>query len=465
MSAYPLVSVYIPCCNYGKYLPKAIESVITQLHTNWELFIVDEASDDETSTVAEQYRQRLPEKIRVIRNEQPAGLQKVANSVLGLATGKYMMRLDADDWLDESALLLMVAKLESEPSLGLVYGNYYYTDAQGKVVGIERRHKLGEEDLTGQIPPHGACTMFSARALKAVGGYSEDVNAQDGWELWYKLSKRVGVANLEAPLFYYRQHNVSLSRDSSRLLAARAQIFERMGAGLDGSYVPSCISVLGVRESYPGFEGVPFRMFEGRSLLEIAIDNAAKSARTTHVVVSTESERVLAFAADLENRGKVPPHVRLLRSERTSGTSNVPIREVMLEAGDQFREREGRSPDIVTFLSIHAVRRRAGHIDKALNLLRITESDSVVSVEEEREPLFTHGPNGLHLINPGRFHELAYDRERVYRFNGAILAAWWEVLMSGGLVGDKIAYVEMSGKDSLQIKDPSVLERRADVHL
>jgi glycosyltransferase involved in cell wall biosynthesis len=457
MNGYPLVTVYIPCRNYGRFLTKAVESVFAQLHENWELFIVDEASGDDTLEVAERLRQRAPDRVRVIHNEACVGLQKVANTVLGLATGRYMVRLDADDWFDESALLLMVAKLESSPNLGLVYGNYYYTDADGNVLGIERRHKLGVEDLSGQLPPHGACTMFGVRALKAAGGYSEEIDAQDGWELWYKLSKRVGVANLDAPLFYYRQHGTSLSRDSSRLLTARARIFERIGAALDGNYAPSCVSVIGVRESYPGFEGVPFRTYGGQSLLELAILNAAASTRTSHVVVSTESERVLAFAKELERDGRVPSHVRLLRAKNAATDPSVPIRGIMLEAGEFCRGLLGAAPDIVTFLSIHAVHRRAEHIDKALNLLRITESDTVVSVTEEREPLFDHGPNGLRLINPGRFHELAYDRERVYRFNGAILASWWEILQSGSLLGDKIAYVEMSSEDSLQIKSPSML--------
>ena len=58
--------------------------------------------------------------------------------------------------------------------------------------------------------PHGACTMFRTRALKNVGGYSEDANAQDGWDLWYKLAERIGAINIQTPVFYYRQHGKSM---------------------------------------------------------------------------------------------------------------------------------------------------------------------------------------------------------------------------------------------------------------
>lgn len=71
-----------------------------------------------------------------------------------------------------------------------VYGNYFYVNADGEVLGVERRHRLGTEDKVGYLPLHGACTLFSTRALKAFGGYLENIDAQDGWVFWYKLCNR-----------------------------------------------------------------------------------------------------------------------------------------------------------------------------------------------------------------------------------------------------------------------------------
>lgn len=449
--APPLVTVYIPCHNYGCYLAQAVESVVNQLYTHWELILIDEASSDDTFDVAQRVRHFAPEKISVLHNRLPLGLQRVANRVLSQAKGKYIIRLDADDWLDEGALLLMVAKLESDPSLGLVFGNYYYTDPSGKVIGVERRDRLDAGKNVAYFPPHGACTMVCTRALKSVGGYSEDVNAQDGWELWYKLSRRVGVARIDSPVFYYRQHAESLSRDEQRLLVARSKIFDRLGQGLEGSFRPSCMAVIGVRESYPGFSGVPYRDYEDKSLLTHALESAVGADLISDVVVSSESLSVLEYSESLELLGKVGKHRRLLR-ERAAALDFVPFREIMLHAGESYNDKFGTYPDIVVFLSIHAVRRQSFHINKALNVLRITGSDSVISVREEREPLFTHGEVGLKLLNPGRLQDLSYDRERLYAFNGAVIAVWWEVLLSGDLLGQKIGYVEMSAEDSLQIK-------------
>lgn len=458
LKSLPLVTVYVPCRNYGRFLAQCVESVFNQLYTNWELFIIDEASEDNTASIAENLRQRRPNQITIIQNTEPLGLQKLANHVLGIANGKYTMRLDADDWLDEGALLLMISKIEACPDIGLVYGNYFYANAEGEVLGMERRHRLGTEDKVGHLPPHGACTLFRTRALKAVGGYSEDINAQDGWELWYKLCNRVGAVSMDMPVFYYRQHATSLSRDHQRLLTARMRIFAQIGNGLEGGYKPSCVAVIPVRESYPGFEDVPYREFHGSSLLERAIRSAAETKVVSQLIVSSHSQRVLDFATDLEAQGKVPRHARLLRDNSDKNMTKLPIWDIMLQAGKFHEELNGSSPDIVMFLSIHALNRRPEHVEKAINVLRITDSDSVVSVKEEREPIFSHGPTGLQLLNPGRFQELTYDRERLYSFNGAIIGVWWEVLKQKCFLGKKISYIEMTSHDSIQIKSPEMLD-------
>jgi glycosyltransferase involved in cell wall biosynthesis len=456
----PLVTVYTPCRNYGHFLSKAVQSVMDQLYQSWELFIIDEASDDETLAIAKQFQSQDPQRIKVIHHEKPLGLQKVANHVLSLAKGAYIMRLDADDWLDEGALLLMAAKLESDPDCGLVYGNYYYTDEQGKVLGAERRLKPGTENTSAHaVPPHGACTMVSTRALKSVGGYSEDINAQDGWELWFKLLNRVKSAQLDLPLFYYRQHQQSLSKDRERLLNARAEILRKARHSLAGSYQPTCLAVIPVRESYPDWQGVPYEEINGKSLLELALDSAHLAKGVTDVAVSSESQSVLDFAQILE-QSSGRKNVRILRpSFQHSGTFRP--QDILAHAMAAFEAERGFQPDIVLFLSIHAPLRECGHVDKAVDVLIVTRSDSVVSVNQEHEPMFRHGNEGLDLLNPGRFDGLSFEKEHLYRFNGAILGLWSNNLREGSLFGESIAYIEMSERHGFQVKQKADLTNLA----
>ena len=92
-------------------------------------------------------------------------------------------------------------------------------------------------------------------------------------------------------------------------------------------------------------------------------------------------------------------------------------------------------------------------------MLKLSKTDSVVSVQEERDHVFKYTENGLNIINPGRFKDLVYDNERLYRFNGSLIASWFEVLKQNLLFGKKTSFIEMSKNESLQVKDNSFFDR------
>ena len=79
MKTSPLVTIYIPSRNYGRFLDQSIQSIVDQIYINWELFIIDEGSDDNTELVAKKYKEKYPSRIFFIKNKTPKGLQKVAN--------------------------------------------------------------------------------------------------------------------------------------------------------------------------------------------------------------------------------------------------------------------------------------------------------------------------------------------------------------------------------------------------
>jgi len=74
-------------------------------------------------------------------------------------------------------------------------------------------------------------------------------------------------------------------------------------------------------------------------------------------------------------------------------------------------------------------------------------------VHEEREPIFAHGNEGLKLLNPGRFEGLSYEREKLYHFNGAIIATWTDTIRYNNLFKERTGYIEMSWEESVQIKN------------
>jgi hypothetical protein len=132
--------------------------------------------------------------------------------------------------------------------------------------------------------------------------------------------------------------------------------------------------------------------------------------------------------------------------------------QILEHAGVQFHERHGVFPDIVLFLNLHAVLRTSTTIAHAIDTLLVTESDTVVSVVEERDPVFVHSEAGLRLVGNGRFDDLFHRGEQVLRFNGTIIASWWDVIEAGSLWGGRTGYMEMTRQESHVLTDRTELQ-------
>ena len=92
------VTIYITSHNYSNFLRESVDSVLSQTYNNWELFIIDDGSTDDSFLIMKEYAKS--DKIFISRNITPKGLRNCANSVLEKATGEYIIRLDADDFFD-----------------------------------------------------------------------------------------------------------------------------------------------------------------------------------------------------------------------------------------------------------------------------------------------------------------------------------------------------------------------------
>ena len=197
-----LVSIYIVSKNYGKYLTQAIKSVLKQSYKNWELFIVDDNSNDNTLKIARGFYNKNKKIKKIVSYKKNRGLQFIANKVLEICDGKYIIRLDADDWLNENALLLLVNKANSNKNIGAVFGNYLFANEKGQIIGFDYKNNFNNFYKNKIIAPHGACTLFKTEDIKKIGGYSEDINSQDGWEIWYKLNGKKKIDSVNNIIFY-----------------------------------------------------------------------------------------------------------------------------------------------------------------------------------------------------------------------------------------------------------------------
>ena len=450
-SAQPKITVYIPCRHYGRYLRQAIESVLKQTLPDWELVVVDDGSEDETARVAGHFREKHPERIRVIRHAPARGLPFSANTALEAARGEYILRLDADDFLDENALLVLSSYLDRHPEVALVYPNFIYVDEAGSYLNVEQRKRVGEEAKLLDLPAHGAGTMARKRVLKSLGGYDESYGAQDGYELWLKVLPRHGIANVATPLFFYRQHGASQSRDQNRLLEARRQIKQAMMDSRNGRAGLRIAAIVQAKNTYAHLPNVVLREMAGSRLIDYTLEAALRAELFEKILVTTDDPEVVRHCRGVQGISA------MLRSSGLSG-ERTSENQVALDATTYLERELGSRPDILVLLSVHAPLRTAAHIREAVNTLILYGADSVVSVCEDVDLHFVHGPHGLAPLNPAMHRQIRLEREGLYESNGAVRALWRRILAEQDLSGTQVGHIVMARQDSFQIKTPFDLQ-------
>jgi glycosyltransferase involved in cell wall biosynthesis len=219
----PLVSVVIPCYNYARYLPEAVESVVRQTYDNWEIIIVNDGSTDNTQKVAEglivKYAKQKIQLINQANSGQPAA---VRNAGIAVAHGEFILPLDADDKIAPTFLEKTVAVLKDSPKVGVAYTHIQHF---GTLKSVYQCGTFCTETLVrDNILPYAS--LYRRRLWQETGGYRTNVGYED-WDFWLTLAEK-GVLGLlvPEPLFFYRKHGVSrLGADNDRRNQMIAQLY------------------------------------------------------------------------------------------------------------------------------------------------------------------------------------------------------------------------------------------------
>lgn len=121
----PLVSILIASYNDEHTLKRSLLSIEEQRYKDWELIFIDDCSTDLTSRLIHDFKKKHPKRIKIFRNSVRQGLTKSLNIGLAMARGKYIARLDTDDWWHKEKLVKQVNILEKCKEVIIVGTNYH----------------------------------------------------------------------------------------------------------------------------------------------------------------------------------------------------------------------------------------------------------------------------------------------------------------------------------------------------
>lgn len=229
----PLVSVIVPAYNAEKYLPAAIESVLRQTYSGWELILVDDGSTDSTPAICDKAAAADP-RVRVIHKPN-GGVSCARNAAMEIAAGSYFTFLDADDLLASRCLETMVGVAQKErvemvaSPLHLSNDDSDFTSWNEAEAAIVDSTKLVEEILyqTCMIECSASGKLYGRNLWDSIR-FREDMRYED-LDVFYRVILSVEkVAVVPQPLYFYRQHPDSYIHTFTRKRADVLDVTDRL---------------------------------------------------------------------------------------------------------------------------------------------------------------------------------------------------------------------------------------------
>lgn len=197
----PLVSIYLPTRNRSALLIEAAQSVLAQTFSNFELIIVDDASDDDTPKITKQLASSDP-RIRVIRNSMIAGPCDTRNIAIEAARGEFLTGVDDDD-------LMLPDRLESllgahSPRFSLICSSFFVERGGARHLLHRRAAEISLTDILHYN--HVGNQALTRRAdVVAIGAFDKALPASEDYDLWTRLIDRLGPARRVAIPCYVKR--------------------------------------------------------------------------------------------------------------------------------------------------------------------------------------------------------------------------------------------------------------------
>lgn len=235
----PKISVIIPTYNRESSIKKAIESVLNQTFSDFELIIVDDGSTDSTKEIISEFLLK-DKRVRYFYQSNSGGPSKPKNTAFKHCAGSYIAYLDSDDqWLSEKLKKQYNLMRESPENTGLVACHAFVVGENDKEKGIRKVKSSGslEELLTkeGAFPFSSSSIMVKREVIERVGGFDENLRIGEDLDFYMRIAEgEYSLSFVDEPLFKYFVHSLNISgnldrayRDYKYLIKKHANFLEK----------------------------------------------------------------------------------------------------------------------------------------------------------------------------------------------------------------------------------------------
>lgn len=206
------VTVLMPVYNGAEFIREAIESVLKQTFTAFELLIIDDGSVDNSTEIIQSYDDP---RIQLILNKKNIGLVNTLNKGIKLARGSFIARIDQDDICNYGRLKKQHDFMKMNPEIVLVGSGCIEIDKNGNKIAVHHyssRHSRLLHDLLKlkAFFPHSSA-FFNKLEVVKLGGYNLNLNGAEDCDLWLRIASIGAIACIPDPLIKLRKHSMSMT--------------------------------------------------------------------------------------------------------------------------------------------------------------------------------------------------------------------------------------------------------------
>jgi glycosyltransferase involved in cell wall biosynthesis len=246
MNWQPKISVLMPVYNGERYVEKAIESVLRQEFTDFELIIVDDGSTDNSLPICKRCATH-DKRIRLIVKEK-GGTTSALKQGFALAKGEFVARMDADDISLPQRFNHQLSFMKRNVDVAVVGTQVELIDPDGLQICVQK-HPTHHEEIYALMMNGGysmvhPTVMMRKEIIESAGGYRGNFEMAQDYDLWLRIAEQAKLANLPMVLLRQRLHDDSVSyskRDEqySMVMKALKEARRRRGIPLDKPVVPA----------------------------------------------------------------------------------------------------------------------------------------------------------------------------------------------------------------------------------
>lgn len=243
------ISILFPTYNSDvQFLKEAIDSVVQQIYTNWQLCIVDDASErEEVREILRGYAAIEP-RISLLLSPKNCGIAAATNQALKMAAGSYCALMDHDDVMPSHALLCVVNCIQKKPEARLIYSDSDRLDGRGQRVEPFFKPDWNYDLFLGQNYLNHL-TVYATDLLRALGGFNQGFEGSQDYELALRALESISednIVHIAEILYHWRKVESSFS--SSQLAkaarAARRAVTEHLNRRGFSAHVKACPGAL-----------------------------------------------------------------------------------------------------------------------------------------------------------------------------------------------------------------------------